>query len=446
MSWPLPEPETPRGTAADILRAGARVGYVLKMYPRLSETFILDEILGVEAAGVDVSVYSLRLPVDGKFQREVADVRGAVRYLPAFGSSAALEAFEAVRELGPMANARLDRALAFLDRLPSDRRASLLIQGLHLARAVRANELQHLHAHFMTVAAHTTHLAHLFTDVPYTVTAHAKDIYRNAVDVDVFREVARSTQALVTVCEANRRYIQEAMLGSGSDARVVRIYNGLAVKAIAPGPQSARDPRLLLGVGRLVQKKGYDVLLRACRLLADRGRSFRCVVIGEGDERDALLALRSELGLERLVELPGAMSREEILGWMRRARALVAPCVTGGDGNRDALPTVALEALASGLPVVATRVGGIPEIVDHEVEGLLLDEGDHEGLAGAMDRILSDDLGWSRWSRAGRRKAEQRFDQEANLPRLIGLFGDGAAPPVDRRTRAAERPGREVVR
>jgi colanic acid/amylovoran biosynthesis glycosyltransferase len=423
MSSSLPEPAASARTAEASRGAALRVGYVLKMYPRLSETFVLDEILGIEAAGVEVSVYSLRLPVDGKFQRGVADVRGPVRYLPGFGSSAALEAFHMVRGLGPQAAQRLDRALAFLDRLPEQRRASLLVQGLHLAEAVQRDRLQHLHAHFMTVAAHTAYLAHVFTDVPFTVTAHAKDIYREAVDPDVFREVAGSAVAAVTVCEANRSYIQTSLLGVQSEAHVVRIYNGLALDRIPPGHDSVRERSLLLGVGRLVEKKGYDVLLRACRILADRGRSFRCVVIGEGDQRGSLLSLRGELGLQDVVELPGAMPRDEILGWMARARALVAPCVTGDDGNRDALPTVALEALASSLPIVATRVGGIPEIVDHDVDGLLVEEGDAQALAAALERMLEDDLMWTRLSRAGRRKAELRFDREATVPQLIRLFG-----------------------
>jgi colanic acid/amylovoran biosynthesis glycosyltransferase len=404
--------------------SGLRVGYVLKMYPRLSETFILDEILGLEEAGAAVSVYSLRPPTEGRFHPDVSRVHGDVHYLPDFASSSALQAFRTLRDLGPGSEAALDRALRFLDRLAA-KQPSLLVQGLELASAARRDGVEHLHAHFMTVAAQTAYLAHLFTGLPFTVTAHAKDVYRRTVDREVFREIAEAAAGIVTVCEYNRRYILDRLL-EGNAARVVRIYNGIPLDAVPAGPRS-REGHLILGVGRLVEKKGYDVLLEACRILVDRGIHLRCLVIGDGDQREPLLNLRGRLGLEGVVEFPGSMPRNRILEWMQRARVLVAPCVTGEDGNRDALPTVALEALASGLPVVSTPVGGIPEIVEHGVEGLLVPERDPRALADALRALLSDEVMWTRLSRAARAKAALRFDRRKNLPELISLFRGAAA-------------------
>lgn len=396
-----------------------RVGYVLKKYPRLSETFILDEILGLEAARAEVSVYSLRLPDDGRFHADVSRVRGPVRYLPEFGSVPTLEAFRTAGELG-IDPGRLSRALRFVDRVETGRRAPLLIQGLHLAGWAVRDGIGHLHAHFMTVAAQTAYLAHLFTGIPFTVTAHAKDIYRYTVDREMFREVAAAARAVVTVCRANHPAI-ERLLGS-SGGRIEVVYNGVALDELGAGPAGTRDPNLILAVGRLVEKKGYHVLLEACRALADRGVDFHCVVAGEGDQRERLEADRARLGLEDRVQLAGAAPRDRVMDWMRSARVLAAPCLTADDGNRDALPTVALEALALGLPVVSTPVGGIPEIVDHGVDGLLVPEGDAVALAEALDRLLADDVLWARMSRAGPAKAALRFDRRRNLPRLIALF------------------------
>ncbi|MBW3649601.1 MAG: glycosyltransferase family 4 protein [Actinobacteria bacterium] len=398
------------------------MGYVLKKYPRLSETFILDEILGVEAAAVEVAVFSLRPPDDGHFHAQLALVRARAHYLPPFGGASTMEALQLIPAL-PDGSERLGRVLAFAGSLRPERRAGLLVQGLHLAKLVGEHRLDHLHAHFMTIASHTAYVAHLLTDVPFTVTAHAKDIYRSEVDVRVFREVAAAANAVVTVCEANRRYICETLLGAeAARSRVVRVYNGVPIGALTAG-SAGREPGLVVAAGRLVEKKGFHILFQACRLLLDSGTPFRCVLIGDGDQREELAALRSRLGLEAHVEMAGAMPREEVLGWMRRARLLVAPCVTARDGNRDALPTVLLEALALGLPVVASTVGGIPEIVDDGSEGLLVEEGDPEALAAAVARILTDEGLCQRLAAAGRDKALARFDRAQTIPHLVGLLG-----------------------
>ncbi|MGH8874995.1 MAG: glycosyltransferase [Acidimicrobiia bacterium] len=394
-----------------------RVGYVVKKYPRLSETFVVDEILGLEAARVEVSVFSLRLPDEGRFSRDLSRVRSQVAYLPGFGSSATLEAFRAldrlqVPTLGPV--------LRFLDGLPEGARSALIVQAIHLADLASSLRLDHLHAHFMTVAAHATYLAHLLTGIPFTVTAHAKDVYRHDVDRLVFGVIASAAQAVVTVCEANRRFIEEELLADRV-ARVVRIYNGVFLDRLAPA-EGPRDGRLILGVGRLVEKKGFHLLLEACALLARQGIDFRTLLIGDGDQRVPLLADRDRLGLADRVELLGALPRDEVLQLMGQARVLAAPCVAGSDGNQDALPTVLLEALARGLPAVTTPVGGIPEIIEDGVEGLLVPDGDPEALAEALAVALTDEPRWSLMAQAGPAKAAARFDRRANLGRLIDLF------------------------
>jgi colanic acid/amylovoran biosynthesis glycosyltransferase len=278
------------------------------------------------------------------------------------------------------------------------------------------------------VAAQTAYLVHLFTGIPFSVTAHAKDVYRDAVDPIVFREIADAAVALVTVCESNRRYLGERLL-AGRSPRVERIYNGVDLDRLSP-PDTARDPRLILGVGRLIEKKGYHVLLHACRLLADRGVAYRCVLVGDGDQRARLLADRDRLDLGGRVDLAGTATRDYVLAWMRRARVLAAPCLTAADGNRDALPTVLLEALALGLPAVSTPVGGIPEIVEDGVEGLLVPEGDPVALAAALQRLLEDGSLWSRTSAAGPPKAAARFDRRAAVRSLIDVFRRGPRPAL----------------
>lgn len=404
---------------------GMRIGYVLKKYPRLSETFILNEILGLEDAGLDVSVFSLRLPDEGRFHSDVARVRADVSYPVATGSVATLEGFAIVRDFGRPATGALNRALAFLERLPQSRRATLLLQSLQLARDVRERSIDHLHAHFMTIAAHAAYLTHLFTGVPFTVTAHAKDIYRMGVDSALFTEVAAAARAVVTVCDSNRRFIETELLER--PASVVRIYNGLALEELR-GPSLERSDNLILGVGRLVEKKGFDVLLQACEQLRMRHVEFECVIVGDGDQRAALEQQRLELGLGDLVHFTGALPRDKVVRLMRQARVLSSPCVTGNDGNRDALPTVLIEALALGLPVVSTPVGGIQEIVSDGLDGLIVDERDVRTMSTSIEMLLTDDDLWAEMSERGRSKAVRRFDRSLTLPLLIALFEGDDSP------------------
>ncbi len=397
-----------------------KVGYVVKKYPRLSETFILDEILGLEELGIDVAIHSLLPPSDGRFHADLSKVRGTVTYLPSVGSESVLAAFTALRNLGSgAAAAPLDKALVFLRQVSPELRASLLIQGLHLADIAAKNSFDHLHGHFMTLPAKTAYLAHLFTGIGFSVTAHAKDIYMRDVNREVFTEIAEAATAVVTVCQANRRHLQSHVLRR--PARVEVVYNSVRPSLTAM-ERSPRDPRLVLGVGRFVEKKGFHVLLEACRILLDRQVDFQCVLIGEGEQAEALRDQSARLGLTDRVEMLGATPRDEVLRWMRRARVLAAPCVGATDGNQDALPTVLLEALASGLPVVSTPIAGIPEIVDAGVEGLLVPEGDPGALAEALERLLKDPAVWDRMSVAGPPKAAVKFNPDKNLPQLVDLF------------------------
>lgn len=408
------------------LRAGARVGYVLKKFPRLSETFILNELLGLEGLGVEVSVFSLN-PADDE-PRHAALQHLAAPVVQVVDDRAATVAELLDRIRSQAGDEAADRAEAFVSVLPDGREWRILTKGLALADEVRERGLTHLHAHFMTVAAHTAYIAHLATGVPFSVTAHAKDIYRHGVDRRVFAEVASAAAVLVTVCEANRVHILDHLVDDRANVEV--IYNGLPLDTLPP-VSGDREARLILGVGRLVEKKGFDVLIEACRMLRDDGRSFRCLIIGHGDEHDALVELVRRHRLDEHVVLAGAAPREEVLDAMGRARILAAPCITGEDGNRDALPTVIIEAMAMGLPVVATPVGGIPEMVDHGREGLIIPERDPAALADALLTAFGDDEQWHEWSATGIRTVHDRFDRDVTIRRLAAttLGHDADAAP-----------------
>lgn len=397
-----------------------RIGYVLKKFPRLSETFVLNEILGVEASGNEVTVFTHRPPDDEPRHPELELVRAEVTLLPPFGSQATFSMLgrlqadtELVKNLGA--------ALQFCSQLPDARRMEILLQGVCLAAEVRQRGLDHLHAHFMTVAAHLAHIAHLLTHVPYSVTAHAKDIYRHGIDTAVFQAVAKRARAIITVCDANHRHIRKHLLGD-SPCELIRIYNGLPLLEILKDPATPREPALIVAVGRLVEKKGLGVLLEACKILKSEGRKFECVIVGDGEERVRLETLALELGVDDRVRFLGAAPRKVALDWMRRARVLAAPCLTGTDGNQDALPTVLIEALALSLPSVSTPVAGIPEIITDGRHGLIVPERDPKAFAQGLARMLDDHRFWGECSSRCRPHAEALFDQRKTLPQLQRVF------------------------
>jgi glycosyltransferase involved in cell wall biosynthesis len=230
---------------------------------------------------------------------------------------------------------------------------------------------------------------------------------------------------VITVSEFNREHLS-TLAGTRDARKVHRVYNGIDLQRFRPAERPRRDD-LFLAIGRLIEKKGFTHLVEACRLLSDRGREFRCVVVGDGPDEESLRAQIRDADLERTVQLVGAVTQEQVVELMSEATATVLPCVVSGSGDRDGLPTVLLEALGSGLPAISTCVTGVPEIIDHESCGLLVPPADPAGLAEAMDRMLGNPELRDRFAVAARAKAERDFDLRCSVARLRRRFLDSAA-------------------
>jgi glycosyltransferase involved in cell wall biosynthesis len=294
-----------------------------------------------------------------------------------------------------------------------------LYQGIRLALLARERGLTHLHAHFATSATSVARIAALLAGIPYSFTAHAKDIYHESVEQDDLRRKLVGAHTTTTVSEFNLTWLR-ARHGAAA-ARVQRIYNGLDLEEFAFSSPRARPPRVVF-VGRLVQKKGVEVLLEACAQLAGRGVAFQCDVIGTGPLEPALRSLAARQGLAGRVRFLGAQPRLAVIGHLRGAAALAAPCVVSADGDRDGLPTVLLEAMALGTPCVATAVTGIPEAVRDEDTGLLVPERDAGALASAIARLLAGRSLRVRLAEAARRLVAEEFDVHRNAARLRESF------------------------
>ncbi|HVS08294.1 MAG TPA: glycosyltransferase [Planctomycetota bacterium] len=388
---------------------GAPIGYLLKKFPRLSETFVLNEILGLERNGWPVHVFSRRAPDSEPRHPQLARLRAEVIPMVEIDPWPALLAEDGERVALPRVAALVEEAELWGPKLPS-----LLGEALHLLPLLRRRRIAHLHAHFATDSAVVAALARELGGSTYSVTLHAKDIYRDGVSFERLERILEGAAMAVTVCDANVAHLRQRLRGRAA-AKVRRLYNGIDLTRFAPRAEEARrDADHILAVGRLVEKKGFAILLRAVAELHRRGAAARVTIVGEGEERPALEEAIGRLDLAGTVHFAGALDQAAVRELMARATVFCLPCVVGRDGNQDALPTVLLEALASGLPVISTPVGGIPEIVDSGRAGVLVPAGDVEAVARALEALLASPALRESLAGAGRRRAELLFDGDRN--------------------------------
>ncbi len=394
-----------------------RVGYVLKRYPRYSETFIVNEILAHEAAGLEVEIFALRPPNDQHFQDAISRVRARVNYLPSEGLKASdlWAEIEQTSEVLP----GLWTAL----KVARGEDVCDLYQAVRLAREVKLKGIDHLHAHFATVATSVARLAARFAQLPYTFTAHAKDIFHHSVQPAEMRRKLKEAAAVLTVSDFNRAYLQRTY--GPAAARVERIYNGLELERF-PYQAPLERPSRIVAVGRLVEKKGFADLIEACAILASRDCRFECHIIGVGPLESQLQAQIERAGLQAQVQLLGPRPQREVIDEVQSAAVLVAPCVVASDEDRDGLPTVLLEAMALGTPCISTDVTGIPEVIRDGETGLLVPQRNPLALSTAIVQMLSQPAHRAKLAEQARRLIETHFDSHRNAAQLRAIFQQAA--------------------
>ena len=396
------------------MNSSPRIGYVLKVYPRISQTFVLTEILAHERAGLAMDIFSLRRTDDTRFHAALAQVQSPVFQIDRGTTKAALvldELREHARHLPKLWEVVRDSGATAED----------LLQAAQLARAVIERGIVHLHAHFGTVGTVVARLASQITGVSYSFTAHAKDIYHECVVEDELRHKLADAAGVVTVSQFNVDYLQRKYESAAQQVKL--IYNGLDLQEFGFEPGGTRPP-LILGVGRLVEKKGFSYLVDACSILRARGVKFRCEIVGGGVLEADLKTQIEAQGLENIVRLVGPMSQSDVKQKIREAALLAAPCVHAKDADRDGLPTILLESMALGTPCISTPVTGIPEVLQHLDTGLMVAERDSADLADACAKLLSDKSLVANLTRGARQLIEQRFDIDKNSAGIRALFDD----------------------
>lgn len=420
------------------------IAYILKGFPRLSETFISNEIHLLETLGLKLRLFSIK-PGDNKQVHGVIEkIRAPVHRLPIFTSLTGtalgpwliqnLPAFTAAhlrlfRERpGPYLRT-LALALYWSVRFRKEPLGGLrkvfikefLQAGLIAMEIIDSGNIRQLHAHFCHGATTVALFASTLTGIPFSFTAHAKDIYQQALNPGKLLQTKIRRANFVTTCTAsNLVYLRNL-----SDRNNIHlVYHGLDIEQFKPGPNKANPETVqILAVGRFVEKKGFHFLVEACQRLKQRGHRFQCRILGEpGDSLEPLMAQVEKFGLREIVSLEGPVTHEALATLYRQAHIFALPCQVLDNGDRDGIPNVLMEAMASGLAVVSSKISGIPELIDDQINGWLVPEKDVNALAAALESlILSPELR-HRLGENARAKICQDFDARQTNHRLLRLF------------------------
>lgn len=393
------------------------IGFVVKTYPKLSETFILGEILGLEALGTRLAIFALQRPTDAFTHAHAGAVQAPVGYLAApaaVGRVLLQHARVLLRHPG-----RYLRVLAGLLRAPA--LWHTFAQAGCLAAELLARRISHVHAHFASEPAQAAAMASGMIGGSFSISAHAKDIYKS--DQLALGERLRAARFTVTCTEYNRRHLQAL---AGPSASIHRMYHGIDLQRFSPPAADASASQaatpVILSVGRLREKKGFSTLVDACAELAARGVPFECEIVGYGPDEQALRAQIAALGLDSRVRLLGKLPQERVIDAYARAALFVLPCQIGADGDRDGIPNVLLEAMAMRLAVISTLVSGIPEVIRDGVNGLLIADRDPAALATAMAQLLGDAAARDRLGTQARQTVAEQFSNARNLQLVRGLL------------------------
>ena len=387
-----------------------RLGILVKRFPKLSETFILSEIIALEAQGKSLGLFTLLPPSD---EIEQADVRRVKAVPEQLEPSPWAEVFShLIRQ--PRAAAR---AIWLSVKYAGTGFGSVLGCGVDLARRIRAQNVSHLHSHFADTPSMIAEIASVLSGVPFSISAHAKDIYTTPTKGLASR--LRAARFTTTCTSHNADFLKQI----APDARIAQNYHGLDLDRFDAATRAApSEIPLILSVGRLRHKKGFDTLIDACALLAAEGTKFQCEIIGYGPEEDALRRQIEARGLKGVVRLSGKRPQDEVLARMKSAAVFALPCRVLDDGDRDGIPNVILEALALQTPVVSTRVSGIPEIITHEKTGLLVEPDDAAALKIALLQILTCPEDARAFAVEGQNAVQSEFSLPENIRSLVSAL------------------------
>ena len=430
------------------VKTKVRVGYILSRFPKLTETFILFEMIGVEKQGIDIELFPLLRVKESAIHPEGASIWKKLleRLSPANGKI--LMHPEAVRFVErahylpffswPIFKAQIHTLLrrpgkyfgALWALVRSNWGSSNYLAGalsifpktVLIAKWMEENSIDHVHAHFANHPAAAAFIIHQLTGIPYSFTAHGADLQ---VDQHMLIEKVRDAAFVVTISNYNQNFILEKC-GEQYRDKVVVIHCGVDTQHFNPGDLSDKDGIFkILCIGTLYEVKGQTYLIEACQILKEKGIAFRCDLVGDGPFRQKLEQQVLEFGLKNEVIFHGQQTRQRISEMLNQANVLVVPSIPTSSGRREGIPVVLMEAMSSAVAVVASGISGIPELVEDGVGGILVPPRDPEALARALQSLSIDPKLGRRLGKAGRKKVLAEFDLEKNAAELTDRFQGG---------------------
>jgi glycosyltransferase involved in cell wall biosynthesis len=392
--------------------------YLFERFPSFGQTFCYREVVELAQQGITPPIFSIRNPKDEPPQDWETRIIQRVQYLPE-----EKELLDDVRRASKKAKLTAE-IIAALDEWGRRTDFLRLYQAVYVGLRLQEMGIRHVHAHFAGMAARTAFWIHKFFSITFSFTAHANDIFAPRdfeIGLDKLVDEAR---VIVTETDYAAQFLRERFPKRAD--RIHRIYNGLNLAEFGRSDFSSTPP-LMIAVGRLISKKGFANLIRACELLAKDGKSFRCEIIGEGPLENELRAQIVQLDLQNRVALSGAKPQREVRQRLAAASVFVLPSVVDAQGGMDNLPTVIMEAMATGLPVISTNISGIPEMVVQNETGFLVQPGDAVALSGAMEKIIDDRQLTQKLGQAGYKRVQELFSIEKNARDLCALIDTNPA-------------------
>jgi len=407
-----------------------RISYVAAGFPKLTETFILREVMEIERSGIPVSVYSVRPRPTGRLHADALPYLEKTHYaswfgLPHLGAFLSLlvrRPAGLMRGFGFLAANMMDQA-----RYPSGVAKTLLAtpKMVLFAHRMHREGTVHVHGHFANIPTTFAVFASRVLGITYSFTGHAWDIFVPVNQSALRRKIAGAT-FVATCTEFNTTVLKRFCRNDSDKRKIWRNYHGLDLTNYVA--TDARDDRRIVAGGSLMEKKGLNVLVDAAAILRDRGVQFHIDIVGEGPERARLESAIARNNLADRVSLVGSMVHEKLVEHMRSSAMTVLPCIATRDGEMDGVPNILIESLALAVPVVSTPISGVPELVTDGETGLLAQPHDATSLADAIEKLLRDPAGARSMGSAGRKRVEAMFDLERNVRELAGRFRDAAAP------------------
>lgn len=412
------------------------VAIVLKGYPRLSETFIAQEILALEERGLALQIWSLRRPTDKAVHPLHRKIQASLHYLPEYLYQEPVRVMRGA--MAALRSPRFGRLMKTfwrdLKRDTTPNRVRRLGQAFVLARELDPG-IRHVHVHYLHTPASVVRYAAILTGRTYSFSAHAKDIWTTP-DWEKREKIADSTWG-VTCTETG---LAELRRLTNEPGRVSLVYHGLDLSRFPPPPARGDSdgrhgsPLRIVTVGRAVAKKGFDDLLAALAKLP-AGMAWRLEHIGSGELRDALKGQAAKLGIADRITWRGGQPQDAVIAALREADLFVLPCKEGDKGDRDGLPNVIMEAATQALPIISTRFAGVPEFIEDGVNGLLVAPGDPDGLARAILALGQDPSRRKALGTAAYARIRDAFSFDAGID--VIAEGLGAPRPAVLRKAAA---------